>query len=81
MNYKIEKGIEMPKTHYGMVKFPFGDMKIGDSFRVGGYTPNLQTRVTSAWGAWKSHNPIAKREDWKCATRKVGNQLRVWRIK
>lgn len=81
---KIEKGIEIPKKEH-KTKYPFPDMKVGDSF----LWPKRYSRQESkncycAAANWvnrmKFYDETGK--DWKFSVRKVeGNRIRIWRVK
>ena len=77
--YKIEKGITI-KNKEVKVKFPFKDMEVGDSFLF----ETKEKELTSARNIINSsfvYFRTKTNKDWKIATRKVENGLRVWRIK
>ena len=69
--YKIEKDIPIPSRPYPVnVKYPWADMKVGDSFLVG------EDKTTIAKATAASHN-YGRRHGKKFSMR--GN--RIWRIK
>jgi hypothetical protein len=81
--YKIEKGIDIPKsTNNGKRgnprRYPFDKMEIGDSFFV--ESKNLskaRNSITSCAAIYtKKHNPEAK-----FMSLTIENGIRVWRIK
>ena len=69
MELKIEEGIPIPKMR--LRKYPWEDMKVGDSFFVP--DGNNNTIQTAASYAGKRHNR-------KYCTRQVNGGIRVWRI-
>jgi hypothetical protein len=87
MTYKIEKNIPMPnpirngvETH----KYPFFEMKVGDSFAVP-VDPSTQlsymrvgNRIASAINAQKKRQPKAA---FTYRTFKDKREIRVWRTK
>jgi len=87
MTYKIEKNIKMPQpTRNGIeqYKYPFLDMKVGDSFAVPvdpatklGYT-TVRGRVANAIYANKKRQPNAT---FTYRTLKDKREIRVWRTK
>lgn len=71
--FKIEKGIPDPLTPYGFrSRFPFGDMEIGDSFKV----PDFETftKLYSA-ASWYGTRNMKK---FRCSQR--NGDYRCWRI-
>ena len=87
MSYKIEKNIPMPAKMINGVaqyKYPFLDMKVGDSFAVPvdpstqlGYI-RVRNRVASAVCNCKRINPKLK---FAYRTMKDKREIRVWRTK
>jgi hypothetical protein len=74
--FKIEKGIEFnpPKTN---TKYPFGQMEVGDSFIAGEYTRNSMSKFGSS-----ARNYAKKaKNNFKFATRKENDMVRIFRIK
>lgn len=69
--FKIEKGIPLPRRSAANKKYDFGAMKIGDSMLCAGVEPKEVRGVAHAAG---------KREGMKFATRTVEGGVRVWRI-
>lgn len=74
MQIVIEKGIPVPAS--GSKTKPLSDftklimsMEVGDSYVVPP-EPHLKSR----------HTYVAKVKGWKFQTRKVGDQIRVWRV-
>ncbi len=80
MGYKIEKGIELYKP--GNKKYSFSDMKVGDSFIIGGYTKESMIKYSNAGNNWaKAYNEKHK-TNFKFSVRKVeGCNVRIIRIK
>ncbi len=76
--FKIEKGIKHspPKT---CKKYPFGDMKINDSFIINKeYSRENMMVAGNAARAWNKQKGF----DRVFSTRKTkNNQIRIWRIK
>lgn len=67
--YKIEKGMKMPERKCGAKsKYPFGSMKIGDSF-----VADVKSRITAY--------QYGRRHKMKFASRQEGESFRIWRIK
>jgi len=64
MEFKIEKGIEIPD---GWSKYPFSKMEVGDSFFV-------KTK------SGKSAYMYSKRHGMRFTVRKEGDGFRIWRI-
>lgn len=67
--FKIETGIPIPATG---LKYPFKDMKIGDSF----FVPNkaISGARTSRCNFSKKH------KEYKFITRNENDGIRVWRV-
>lgn len=83
MNYKIEKDIKPPEVNKkGVVKkrnkYPFADMKIGDSFVTVEYSAKDWNRLANAARSWARYQgngyefTLGKTED---------NKIRIWRTK
>lgn len=74
MNIKIEKAIPIPvgKARGRKPKYPFGEMKVGDSFQVP--LSNGRTVVNSA-------QAYGFRNNMKFVSRQTGKMLRIWRSK
>ncbi len=76
MRFKIDKKIPLP-DHYktGKVsKYPFPEMKVGDSF----FVPGKSTAVKAAAFNWSKRNKEGK---WKfCSSARDGG-MRIWRLK
>ena len=71
---KIEKGIKIPpkRGRKRKYEYPWGDMKVGDSFEVSGVNEtSFRVQVSQAASKWGI----------KLTTRQSENGLRVWRIK
>lgn len=69
--FQIEKNIPL-RSRGPEVKYPFGDMLVGDSF----VAPSEHTRIAQAAAAFAKY----KGGGMKFATRKVDAGTRVWRI-
>jgi hypothetical protein len=49
--FKIEKKIPLPKSHrQERYKYPYNDMKVGDSFLVKGDRRKMQRRMDAEYG-------------------------------
>lgn len=68
MEFKIEKNVPMKKT----AKYPFGDMKVGDSFLA--TVPNRLSFASAALS-------FGKANQMKFSIKKYGDGFRCWRIK
>lgn len=72
MAFKIESNIPalMPKASYR--KYPFNEMKPGDSFLINGdAAPSVVSTSTHAFG---------RKHGWKFSVRKTPDGHRCWRI-
>lgn len=82
MAYKIEKNKPIPKVgpvNKGKSKYPFGSMKVGDSFILDEhYEIAVNKSIHKRALVWSRINTGGK---WKFTCRRDGNKLRVWRIK
>lgn len=77
-NYKIQSGVVMPERYNkNIFKYPFKDMKVGDSFSAGKYSTKLATSV----GAVAYHYVKTHGKEIKFSVRKHENEVRCWRIK
>lgn len=73
--FKIEKNVPPPAPRCYLGKYPFKDMKVGDSFFVPeGSNHNLASMRQKAYLAGKHHG-------MKFSTRYADGGVRVWRIK
>lgn len=74
---KIEKNVPISEPQRGRnLKYPWPDMKKGDSFFVEGGRAMQQGLNASAYVWCKRHHPTRK-----FTTRAVDGGVRVWRIK
>jgi hypothetical protein len=74
--YAIESKVPYVKiSKPRATKYPFPDMKVGDSFFVPADDTKAIPRVRSAASLW------AQRYNRKLATRVVDGGVRVWRVK
>jgi hypothetical protein len=67
---KIERGVPLPEKRGLYNKYPFKQMKVGDSFIV-----PIDARIYAA-ASW-----AGTRNGMKFSTRKNGTCIRVWRVK
>jgi hypothetical protein len=65
---KIEKNIKVPTAR---IKYPFGEMKVGDSFSLEGL---------NATSVYNAANSYGRGNGKKFAMRKLENVKRLWRI-
>ena len=74
--YQIERKVPfVPISKTRQTKYPFPDMKIGDSFFVPADNTKAIPRVRSAASLW------AQKYNRKLVTRVVDGGVRVWRVK
>lgn len=66
MSSKIEKNVSVPDSR----RYPFPDMKVGDSY----YDDDGMNLRSAAW-------QFARRHGWKFITRREGEGVRIWRMK
>ncbi len=71
--FAIEKNVPLASRRRNDAKYPFRDMRIGDSFFVPHTDIRAIPRVRSAASEW------ARRMGWEFTTRKVEGGLRIWR--
>lgn len=79
MSFRIESGIPIPAKHFKKTKrYPWADMKVGDSFGVKKNGKKHQAAAISACAAqWADgHGKNAK-----FSLRTVNGGYRIWRIK
>ena len=67
---KIDKGVPIPDYKTKPAKYPWKDMKVGDSFLSDKPTINITGAVQQAQRKWKM----------KFTIRKEGKGCRVWRV-
>lgn len=71
-DFKVEKGIRLPKYHTAPRKYPFDEMKVGDSFFIKGiHVSSLDA----------SRQLAEERTGFKFTARTMDGGARVWRIK
>jgi hypothetical protein len=68
----IEQGVPIPPSHSSMVRYPFAEMKVGESFTL---PKGQQRKLRVAASHFKGRNP-----GWDYVTRIEGDQVRLWRI-
>lgn len=72
MDYKLEKGIPLPKRPGRKPTYPFEQMHIGDSFFVkNGKARSLRNSATNA----------SRKSKHRYAVRIVEGGVRIWRVK
>jgi hypothetical protein len=66
--FKIEKGVPMPKRRGRLSLYPFGKMSVGDSI----FLPKIRnaSNLTQRF----------RKKGWKFSARTVNGGVRVWRI-
>jgi len=69
MDYSIDADVPMPKK--GVVKYPFSDMRVGESVYFEGMDTNSKPAVAA-----RRYNSRGKL--FEC--RKVSGGLRIWRV-
>lgn len=70
---KIERGIQIPAVYGQYSKYPFGQMRVGDSFQI----PDDQQAVRQAASQYaRRHNKAMK-----FSVRKYEDHYRCWRVK
>ncbi len=75
MEFKIDREIKIPNVG----KYPFREMKVGDSFLFNeDYSRRAMTKISNAGRNFK--NASKDCQHYKFATRKVDNKIRIWRI-
>lgn len=77
---KIEKGIPIPESisRKSNAKYPWPDMKVGDSFTVEWRNYSTKYSVLRAGDSWSKRN---KDGEWKFTARKEGCNVRIWRVR
>lgn len=82
MKIEIEKGVPIPNKDAGRVRYPFGELKIEESFFVPAKSKrkedinSLQRNMGSLIAQWRRNNDLTR----KFATRRTEDGVRVWRI-
>lgn len=71
MNIKVERGIPMPAKNKSITKYPWDDMKVGDSFAVNKGTNARQLCIQASM----------TRTPKQFESRVVKGEARVWRTK
>lgn len=72
--FEIEKNVPIPMAGRTECPFPFEGMAVGDSFKL----PESTSR--SLINVWRQRY-VAKNPDKRFITRKIGQEIRCWRIK
>lgn len=82
----IERNVPIPEPKHSRNRYPFGKMKVGDSFVCNG--DHATIRVRGALFSWHSGKMITdkkekkRRKAMRFITRQLGgNSIGVWRIK
>ena len=72
---KIEKGIKIPATYGQYSKYPFGEMKVGDSFKIESTSDAQSVRQAAI------HHARRSKTGMKFSVRKFEDHHRCWRVK
>lgn len=72
---KIDKGVQIPKKQSRKLKYPFPDMKVGDSFEV--QDAAKKNTIVSAAKGWCERN----QPKWDFSVRTIDGKFRLWRTK
>ena len=76
MKIQIEKGVPAPTKQTRSSKYPFRDMKVGDSFFIKSDDPEpLRKKLSSASTMFCKTNP-----DFKFKTQVFDTGVRIWRV-
>jgi len=78
--FKIEKDIDIPKFgefKKGRRKYPWENMKVGDSFLIESYSESRASTVLSAGQKWSNRRGGLI----KFSSRKIRDDFRIFRIK
>lgn len=77
MEYNIEKNIPLIKSSRKS-KYPYKQMKVGDSVVLGDYSTQNMTKFSNAARSWTR----VRENGWKFSFRKTSdNKIRCWRTK
>ena len=71
--FKIEPGIPQPNNY---MRYPFGAMLVGDSFRATPATVKVRKSLASSSANYAKRHP-----GYRFTVRKVKGGYRVWRVK
>ncbi len=75
MEFKIDREIKIPNVG----KYPFREMKVGDSFLFNeDYTRHSMTKISNAGRAFAYKSKDCSH--YKFCVRKEGDKIRIWRI-
>lgn len=75
MTFKIESNVPPPSGDSGRpAKYPWAEMKVGDSFRFDG-APGVRDRISASSRAFAKRNAGVA-----FVTRREGDGYRIWRI-
>jgi hypothetical protein len=78
VKFKLENKIKIPAKTSGRIKgstkYPFANMKIGQSFLIKG-------KKTASISSTVKHWCLASGSKFKFTIRKLENDVRIWRIK
>ena len=76
MNVEIEKNKPMPSGTRGKQKYPWAELKIGDSFLV-----DIRQWAFGSLAHFNKKMKRLKKKQIKIETRSEGDKCRVWRVK
>lgn len=79
MSKKIERAIELPESEGRIRKYPYPDMKVGDSFIM--FKKYNRANVQKASASYCNYSRMYTGGEWKFTQRKTEEGIRVWRIK
>jgi hypothetical protein len=77
--FKIDKSIEIPNEVSSYSKYPLAEMEVGDSFlfEMEKYDKKKRSRLASAVSIFSKRSENGA----KFSIRRIGEDVRVWRIK
>lgn len=78
--FEIKKGVPLPKSRRGGVKYPFADMDVGDMFLVP-CAPAERKQVQNSVGTCARNWVLRNNPEAKILARYHDDGVGVWRIK
>lgn len=76
MSVEIQKNKPMPAGKSGKQKYPWTDLKVGDSFLV-----DMRQWASGSLAYFNKKMKRLKKKQIKIETRSEGDKCRVWRVK
>lgn len=79
-DFKIEKNVPFTGKQNGKSKYPFADMKVGDSFFVNADPTKVGKIRNTIISAANNFKRLVDNKNLKFVSTKLENGIRIWRI-